>query len=259
MKRLLLLAGLCLMLPGGAFAQKTAPKKPAVKAPVLPLKTAAQVLDASAKASGAAAAAKVKSTVVTGKISVPAQGLTGSMTMKSKGDKFVLTQSLPNFGDIVVGYDGKVGWSKDPINSLRELKGDELAQARQEADLGAEPNWRKKYKAATLMPARKVGTALCYVVRVTPMLGPPSTQYIDAKSLLLLRTDMIAVSPNGKIPTETYVSDYRTVDGMKIPFRTRSIVAGVQEVIVTFDKVENNVPVDDAEFAKPKEAPAAKP
>lgn len=252
---------LCFLTPGTALAQKAAAKKPAAPAAsALPLKNAAAVLDAAAKATGASAAAAIKSTVITGTLSIPANGLTGAMTIKTKApNRFVMVQTLPNIGDIRMGYDGKVGWSEDPMNGMRELKGVELAQARDEAERTADTDWRKKAKTVELLAPRKVGATLCYVVKVTPKIGTASTQYYDAKSLLLLRTDMVSVSPNGKLPTETYLSDYRTVDGVKMPFKTRSIVAGIQEVIVTFQKVENGVAIDDAEFAKPAAKPKPKP
>jgi hypothetical protein len=66
---------------------------------------------------------------------------------------------------------------------------------------------------------------------------------------------MVAVGPTGKIPTETYLSDYRLLDGMQIPFKTRSIVSGIQEVIITYTDVKNNVPVDETLFNKPKADP----
>lgn len=242
-------------VPDAAVAQKPKPSKAAAKqaaAPKLPITSADAVLDASAKAMGGDASDKIQSTVVTGKMTIPAQGLSGTMVVKSKSpDKFVMVQGLPNIGEIRVGFDGKTGWSKDPFNGLRELKGEELAQTKDDVDRNSPTEWRKKIKSAALLAPRKVAGAWCYVVKVTTKTGTSSTQYFDSKSLLLTRVDAVASSPSGKVPTESYLSDYRTVDGVKMPFKTRSVVAGVQEVIVTYDKVENNIPVDDAEFAKP--------
>ena len=55
----------------------------------------------------------------------------------------------------------------------------------------------------------------------------------------------------GKIPTESYPSDYRIVNGMKMAFKTRTIIAGNQEMILMFTAVRANVPVDEAIFSKP--------
>lgn len=239
-----------------ARAQKAKPAaKPSAKAsapPKLPLTTADAVLDASAKAMGGDAADKIETTVVTGKMSIPAQGLNGTMVLKSKSpDKFVMVQGLPNIGEIRVGYDGKTGWSKDPINGLRELKGEELAQTKDDVDRNSPSEWRKKVKSAVLQAPRKVAGSWCYVVKVTTKSNVVNTQYIDAKTLLLSRVDVTMTGPTGKVPAESYMSDYRSVDGVKMPYKTRSIVAGVQEIVITYDKVENNVPVDDSEFTKP--------
>jgi hypothetical protein len=262
------LASVALPLVSGlAWAQKTKPTaKPPVKsaskapaAPKLPLATADAVLDASAKAMGGDAADKIESTVVTGKMSIPAQGLSGTMVLKSKApDKFAMVQGLPNIGEIRMGFDGKVGWSKDPFNGLRELKGEELSQTKDDIDRNSPSEWRKKVKSATLLAPRKVAGSWAYVVKVTTKSNITTTQYIDSKTLLLVRVDAVMTGPTGKVPSESYLSDYRSVDGVQMPFKTRSVVAGVQEIVITYDKVENNVPIDDAEFAKPAAKPTAK-
>ncbi|MFM7321720.1 MAG: hypothetical protein ACKO5K_09380 [Armatimonadota bacterium] len=238
-------------------AQKSAkPKPPVAKAkapaaPKLPLRTAEAVLDAASKAMGAEKSAAFESTVITGTLTMASQGINGTVVMKVKGKAFSMSQTIPRIGEIRMGFDGTTGWVRDPFNGLRELKGDELAQAKTDVDRGGN-DWRKETKSATLIAPRKVAGGWCYVVRAVPKSGPPSTQYYDAKSLLLVRNDVVASGPTGKIPTESYFTDYREVEGAKMPFRTRSVIAGGQEVVIAYTKVETNVPVDAAEFAKPE-------
>lgn len=237
--------------PRGAKPPVAKAKAKAPVAPVLALRTADAVLDAAATAMGAAKAAAFESTVITGTLTMAAQGITGSVLMKVKGSSFAMSQTIANIGEIRMGFDGKTGWVKDPFNGLRDLKGDELSQAKSDIDRSA-TDWRKEMKSATLLAPRKVAGGWCYVVKATPKTGPVSTQYYDAKSLLLVRTDMVASGPSGKIPTESYFTDYRDVEGAKMPWRTRSVIAGGQEVVITYTKVETNVPVDAADFAKPE-------
>lgn len=258
MNRLAALAGLCALLPLAAHAQKPH-ARPAVSAP---LKSAEAILDANAKAMGAAAAASVKTMTVKGAISLPASNINGTLDISAKNGKFLMRQNLPGVGEVSVGFDGKVGWSRDPVNGMRLLKGPELEQARQQADMSGELQWRKRYSKPELLGIRKVGAANCYAVRMTPKGGTPVTQYYDVKTLTVLRSDVVAESPMGKIPTESYPSDYRSVGGMKMAFKTRTIIAGNQEMVLTFTAVRTNVPVDESIFAPPKEqadAPAKMP
>ncbi|MFM7186203.1 MAG: hypothetical protein ACKO14_00145 [Armatimonadota bacterium] len=255
MKILMSIALGLVVISGPVMAQKQgAAKKPAMSN-VATLKTADAVLSASAKAMGSAASDKITSSVAKAKMSIPANGLNGEMEMTVSKERFFMKQSLPGIGDIMQGFDGKLGWAKDPINGLRDLEGAELAQVKTEVQNQMASDWKKRYKKAELLGVRKVGTAQAYAIRLTPKTGGPQTQYFDTKSLFLIRTDMVAVGPTGKIPTETYLSDYRLIDGMQIPFKTRSIVSGIQEVIITYTDVKNNVPVDDSIFRKPKAEP----
>ncbi len=243
------------VLSGPVMAQKAgAGKKPAVSN-VASLKTADAILSASAKAMGSAVSDKITTTVAKAKMSIPANGLNGEMEMTVSKERFYMKQSLPGIGDIMQGFDGKLGWAKDPINGLRDLEGAELEQVKNEVQNQMASDWKKRYKKAELLGVRKVGTAQAYAIRLTPKTGGPQTQYFDTKSLFLIRTDMVAVGPTGKIPTETYLSDYRLIDGMQIPFKTRSIVSGIQEVIITYTDVKNNVAVDESIFKKPKAEP----
>jgi len=236
--------------PPVAKAKAATSKTKAAASPSLPLRTAEAILDAAYTAMGSEKASAFTSTVITGTLAMASQGINGTVVMKVKGSAFTMSQIIPRIGEIRMGFDGKNGWIRDPFNGLRELKGDELAQAKTDVDRSID--WRKEMKSATLAAPRKVAGNWCYVIRMVPKSGAPSTQYFDSKSLLLVRTDVVASGPSGKIPTESYLSDYREVEGMKMPWRTRSVIAGGQEVVITYTKVEVNVPVDDSEFAKPE-------
>jgi hypothetical protein len=62
--------------------------------------------------------------------------------------------------------------------------------------------------------------------------------------------DVIAESPQGTIPAEIYLEDYRDVEGVKIPFTIRQTSPAISFTI-RLEEVKNNVPIDDAKFNKP--------
>ena len=59
---------------------------------------------------------------------------------------------------------------------------------------------------------------------------------------------------------EAYPSNYKRVDGVMMPFSSEIKVGGRSMMQNVIDKIETNVPVDDAMFAfpAPKETPASK-
>ena len=83
---------------------------------------------------GKAAIEKITSTVYKGTFEVPDFGVSSPMEMYEKtGDKSFMTIDIAGYGTVRRGYDGTIGWSDEPQAGLRELAGDELAQARRGA------------------------------------------------------------------------------------------------------------------------------
>ena len=237
-----------------AAAPKKAAKPVGTRKPKL---TASQVLDKYVVATGGQAAYdKITSLAIGGTLEMKAQGVSGTFAMKTKSpDKMLVTQTIQNIGDMKQGFDGKVGWSQDPINGLRTLQGPELEQMKFGAAQSGSKTWRQLYTKSEMLGYRKVGAAETYAIRVTPKVGKPIVMYYDTKSFLLLRTDMLAEGPQGTVPTESYTSDYRTVGGVKMPYATRQRVGGVAEVVMKVTEAKVNPAIDDSEFAKPAAPP----
>jgi hypothetical protein len=75
--------------------------------------------------------------------------------------------------------------------------------------------------------------------------------YFDPETYLALRTVTTINSPQlgGDVEQSTELSDYRTVDAVKLPFRVVT-TNPAQTVAITLTKIEHNVPLDDALFVK---------
>jgi outer membrane lipoprotein-sorting protein len=87
---------------------------------------------------------------------------------------------------------------------------------------------------------------------VTPKEGPVAHYYIDAATGLETKTVMDLDDPSMKGQLETRMTDYRNVDGRMIPFSMLQVMNGNTVAEMKFDKVEFNVPLDDALFKMPK-------
>jgi len=54
------------------------------------------------------------------------------------------------------------------------------------------------------------------------------------------------------IEVEEIFSDYRNIDGFMVPYKLETLHNSSSNTVITFDKIEINVPVDDAIFKKPE-------
>ncbi len=218
-----------------------------------PKPSGASLMDKNAVNSGGAAWLKVNSFVATGTVAVAAQSMTGSVVIQAKSpDKFVMKQNIKGIGDSSSGFDGKIGWSKDPFSGQRVLAGSELAALKAQASLSLRPaQWKSVYSKVETLGTVKVAGAPAYKVRLIPKVGNPETQYFDAKTGLQVRSDQTIETPNGKIAVESYFSDYRAVGGIKMAFKIRQL-AGPTEAIIQLTDVKINTPTEDSAFAQPK-------
>jgi zinc protease len=82
--------------------------------------------------------------------------------------------------------------------------------------------------------------------------------YIDPKTGYILREKYKAVGQSGPFDGESNLSDWRTVDGLSMPYKHQNKQNGQETSNAEFKKIELNPTVDPKIFAKPAEAPADK-
>jgi hypothetical protein len=82
--------------------------------------------------------------------------------------------------------------------------------------------------------------------------------YFDQSSGLLLRQVRYTDTPVGRNPTQIDYADYREVDGVKVPFRW-TLARPNGRFTIQITELKQNVPVDDAKFAKPPAPPPPVP
>jgi photosynthetic reaction center cytochrome c subunit len=160
-------------------------------------------------------------------------------------------------GDLVRTSDGRNAWFKIPLTVVEvyPLTASALEGGKLDAQLGFPTgirqlftSWRASY------PATVDGTDV-FVVQGTAPGGMIATFYFDKQTGLLNRMVRYANSAVGRVPTQIDYSDYRDVNGVKMPFKwTYGWVSGREEYTMT--EYQLNVPVDAAKFARP--VPAAR-
>jgi hypothetical protein len=200
---------------------------------------------------GKAAIEKANSRLEKGTLEIPAMGASGTIEVYAKAPNKMLTVvTIDGAGVFLQGYDGKIGWDKDPFQGLRELSGSELATRRRGSEFFLELKFKELYPKAAVTGKSKVGEREVYVVEATPVDGEPEKFYFDAQSGLMLRNDSVVDSPQGRMPTETYFEDYKAVDGIMRPHTLRQTNSAISFVIKVTE-VKHNAAIEDAKFAKP--------
>ena len=76
--------------------------------------------------------------------------------------------------------------------------------------------------------------------------------YLDADSYLEVRVEEKSTVRGTDVESETTIGDYKEVGGLMFPFAVESGQKGSpQKMKMTVDRIELNVPIDDAPFKMP--------
>ena len=217
------------------------------------LSTVDQILDKYVEAlGGRAAIEKIKSSRVKGTVEIPAAGVAGTVEFLRKAPNMVLTSVTVN--DSVVGrtaFDGNAGWSENIRDGVKALTGEDLIDARTQADFYISVRLRQLYPKMVLDGLEKDGDSEAYVIEATPENGRPVTFHFDKSSGLLVRTDSVVVNQEGQSHSTVYFADYRDVDGVKTPCLIRGVTP-LSTIIFKLTDIRNNIEIDGSKFVMPK-------
>jgi hypothetical protein len=215
--------------------------------------TADQLIDHYIRAlGGAAAIEKITSSEEQGTATLGGQAVRFEV-FNQNPDKQALIRHLPS-GDSVTVFDGHAGWSSIPGRPLRDIHGADLDAAQMDADLHFPLHIKQVFAELRVEYPEKIGDREAYVISGTRNGQPPVKFYFDEQSGLLERLVRYAQSPLGLVPTRIDYADYRNVDGVETPFR-RTVAQPGETFTFQVEQFRQNVPIDDAEFARPTASP----
>jgi hypothetical protein len=230
---------------------------------VTPAQTAAQIVGRALTARGG----------IVKILAVKSQRVTGTISFGEDVGPFVVELERPmkmhmkfTLQDQVMIriYDGKsAGWANNPFAgkvNVEDMAEDELKNISDESDSdGPFVDAKQKGNHYELAGKDKVGDQDVWRIKLTTKNGDVRYYSFDAKTYLLLRWEGERRYKGQVIPTQSFFHDYRDVEGLKFAFKIdsgTSLSTIAQKLVI--DKIELNIPIDDAEFAKPV-APAAAP
>lgn len=208
-----------------------------------------QIVNNYSKAIKADQLAKVSTIKITGKMS--AMGMEMPMTMIMKNpNKIKVTYSF-NGQEIVSAFDGEKGYMVNPMMGSSEpveLTGEQLKQVQNSNAFKNELLNHFNSGRLTLEGEENVNGKPAYKIKATPEGTNPITMFIDKDSYLLVKTITKVDQMGNVMDVESVMTDYVDNNGVVMPKKTTASANGMEAAVITFDKIEVNVPVDDSVF-----------
>jgi Outer membrane lipoprotein-sorting protein len=220
--------------------------------------TADDIVAKSIAAQGLEKMKSVQTRRMTGTMTITPPGLDAAIVFENKRPMKTRVTLTVQGSDNIQAFDGENGWSLMPAQgkpSAEPANADDLKDLRQQADMDGElMDYKTKGHKVELVGKEAVQGTDTWKLRVTLKDGDVLYEYIDAEHFLPIKMEATRTINGTQVKTETFIGDYKDEGGLMMP---HSIEVNVpmqgmtitQKVVV--QKVEVNVPLDDARFKMP--------
>lgn len=202
---------------------------------------------------------KITSRVTVAEMDAVHQGVKGTFTSYAKFPNKAATETtMTAVGKTIAkgweffdGTNGEEGYTFAPTE---KLSGKKLEDVRLNSDFYSLLNWKTNYKTAVVKGTEKVGDEECYVIEFTPKKGTKTTEFYSTKTFLLMKHNGLVSSSTSEVnlPYSIIYSDYREVDGIKLPFKTVNSNSSMGDIVSIVKSYKHNVAIDDKTFASRK-------
>jgi hypothetical protein len=153
--------------------------------------------------------------------------------------------------------DGDRGWWVAPLLGMPEpvpLPAEMVGQLVRGVDLeGPIVDYARKGHRVQLLGRDSVDGIAAWKLEVTTGDGTILHVFVDAERFLEIKE--VYKEPATGLDLETTFSDYKSVDGLMMPHQLTNALQGNAMDTTIIESIVLNVPVDDAEFRKPKPGP----
>jgi len=203
------------------------------------LPSAQDVVDRFIKAIGGAASVKATKTIRgRGTMEMPAQKLTGDFEMiAARPNKSLVKVTIAGIGSVEEGYDGKYGWSIDPISGPSLVVGKALTERADESWFDAPLHAPDYVKQMTVAGREEMDGRPVYRLNVTLISGTQQTEFFDVETGLQIGIVATRETPLGPLPTTTVFRDYKKSGTLMYPTKVVQSLMGIEQ-IVTFTAYE---------------------
>jgi outer membrane lipoprotein-sorting protein len=186
--------------------------------------------------------------------------ITGTMTTQGMETQMTTWAKRPNLKrneidamgqKIVQAFDGTTGWMA--MGAMPPQPMPQNAALKQQAEFDSVfINYRELGRNIELVGKETLDGKETYHLKVTSKDGPVMDYYLDADTGLERKFVATVEGPGGmKQQVENRFDDFKTVDGRTMPHTIRTLANGNEVAVMKIQKVEFNIPIDDAMFKMP--------
>jgi outer membrane lipoprotein-sorting protein len=180
------------------------------------------------------------------------QNITGTITVYGKRPNLLRQEMVVGGQKIISAFDGTTAWSVNPFMGSPDpapITGPQAADIKVQADFDSPlVNYKAKGNELEFIGLETLGTRKVYHLKLTSPEHRVQQVYVDADTSLEIK--IVADTQTG--PVENELSDYREIQGLKLPFMMKTVSAGNVVAKITVDSIELNPKIDDAMFKMPK-------
>lgn len=156
----------------------------------------------------------------------------------------------------VTAWDGKTGWKIEPWEGKKDVEPlgeEELKQIVEDSDFdGPLVHYKEKGNAVELVGTEPVEGTDAYKLKVTLKNGDVRFYFMDTDYFVPIKIETKRMIRGAERESETSLGDYKEVAGVYMPHSFETGAKGsTRRAKVVYDRIEANVPLDDALFHPP--------
>lgn len=185
---------------------------------------------------------KLQTVIMDGSLTVQGADISVTVTLVNKK---LMRQDISAMG--MTGYDlmtDKEGWTFMPFQGMQKPEpktADDVKEAQSELDItGSLYNYAAKGNKVELLGTEDVEGTSCNKLKVTLASGKEETYFLDIKSDMIVRVKEKKKINGQEIELSIDFSDYRDVDGLKMPFSMTQPFG-----TINFSSIKINQTIDD--------------
>ena len=189
---------------------------------------------------------------ITAKMSM--MGMEMPMEMWMKNPNKIKTVTSMNGQEMISVFDGEKGYVINPLAGSSTPVEMTPEMTKQTMNSNVFQNSMVKYLKEghlTLEGEEKVNEKPAFKLKANIEGGNTAYMFIDKVSYLLVKTSATVNQGGQTMTADSYPSNYTETNGILLPMKTTT-TAGGMEIVMTFEKVEINIPMDDSIFTVKK-------
>jgi hypothetical protein len=211
-----------------------------------PLPSGRDVVNRHVSAIGGAAAFKaIRSMHARGRFEIRDNGLAGDFELfTARPNRMLYRVTMAGLGVVENGFDGKVGWSINPVSGPELMTGEQLAEAALDAWFDGTLYEPDHVKSLETLERTTFDGRPAFKVRVTYVAGRDATEYFDVETGFQLGSEADRATPQGVVPTTNILRNYRRTGPVTTPTTFVQRALGFEQVVtiatVDFDTVPDS-------------------